>query len=258
MFVPAYQVVGVRPRDKPPDSFRCGQTPLLACRGEVTRPLPPPPRTGRPTSRQSLGIPVWFRLLYLNAFPQFLQGRAHNRLQKTICGVLLRGYPGGSRCFCDLLRILKRRVMDFFIGAQATEHELNRTDLHLHLAGPRVIFVVLTQAAATSHPGEGPLHYPAPVQQHEPFGPGRPRHHLDGVARLLPCQPAVQLPVVVFAVRPQQAQPRELRRGEALRNTRGACVPSSRAADVTATASSNPIVSTTMWRLRPLTFLPPS
>src|SRR5206468_7284598 len=77
------------------------------------------------------------------------------------------------------------------------------------------------------------------------------------VNRLFSVSPLFQVIIVVFAVRPQQRQSGEVLRRQLAQHLLGPLASSTFAA-VTTTASSNPMVSTTIWRLRPWTSLPPS
>ena len=134
---------------------------------------------------------------------------------------------------------------------------MNRCDLDDRLTRARRVLIVLAQTPIAPQPGERPLHHPATPQRHEPPLPGRPADHHQLVAPMMHPQPAVQLVAVILVVRLHLSS-RENSLPGIWANSRWAAAASSTLAAVTTTASSNPSVSTTICRLRPRTFLPPS
>ena len=114
---------------------------------------------------------------------------------------------------------------------------------------------VLGEAAAAAEPGEGALDHPTPRQDDEALGG---RGTLDDLERpsAQPCQRRRQLVAGVAAIGEQVAQPGKRWRIALTRST--APSRSWMSAACTSTKSIRPSVSVTMWRLRPLSFLPAS
>nr|WP_285691818.1 hypothetical protein [Actinoplanes sp. NBRC 103695] len=104
-------------------------------------------------------------------------------------------------------------------------------------------FVIADGAPASVDPGERALDRPPAVRDHEGGLPGEFRDDLDGETQL-GGGPVDEL-AGVAGIGPDQTDARAPSRS---------CTP----ALVTGTASSSPQVSTAMWRLRPLIFLPAS
>ena len=125
---------------------------------------------------------------------------------------------------------------------QPTKHQLNHADPDLRLAGISQVFIILAVNPAPTQPAEGSLHHPPPRQQLKPSVPGKPADDLNHIPPVLR-DPSVQGVIVVLGVRPQLPQARK-RFAVNWPRTFGAAAASSTAALVTATARSNPMVST--------------
>src|SRR5512143_1587507 len=134
---------------------------------------------------------------------------------------------------------------------------MNRTRFDHRLARLGEPLVVPAVPPIPAEPGKRPLHHPAPGQLHVPLGAWRTTHHLDPIAGLGLHHPAVEVVLMVLRVRPQQIQPSSMFGGQTGQHLAGE-VPSSADATDTTTTSSNPSVSTMIWRFRPVIFLPPS
>src|SRR5262245_33002950 len=86
-------------------------------------------------------------------------------------------------------------------GVKSAEVVMDRRDPHHRLARARRVLVVPAQPPIPPQPGEGPLHYPATLQRHEPplARLAADDHHL--VPAVMHPQPAAQVVVVILVVR---------------------------------------------------------
>jgi hypothetical protein len=192
-----------------------------------------------------------------------------------------RGPSGGSALPCCLNgeSLAERPSEKASPPGQAPQHQADHTDRDECLAGAAQPLVVLAEPAGVGLPRERPLHHPAP-RQHPKAGRGQVLRPVDLVVGQVLEDPDLLVagamlddlrapaerrfdPVLAFAapivagVQPDMLQPREPG-GDGSASSNFTPSRSMIPAEWTLTASTRPSVSTSRWRLRPLTCLPPS
>ena len=137
---------------------------------------------------------------------------------------------------------------------QSFEHQVDHRYMDPGLAGFGQFPVVFAESSAPGQQGQCALYYPTAGQYLEVVAVRTATHHLQQPSASRP-SPRDQL-TGISGVSPDDLEPRN--RPSSLASTSLAPSRSWILAACTTTARSNPVVSTTMWRLRPDTLLPAS
>src|SRR5262249_15694351 len=133
---------------------------------------------------------------------------------------------------------------------------MNRADHDHGCARFNEPFVILAQPTGASQPSERPFDHPTVGQHPKSFSLLGTADYAQAIVGML-FQPLVQFVIVIFVIRKDHLHARNPIRLDLTQTSLPALASSTEAA-VTTTASSKPMVSTTIWRLRPVIFLPPS
>ena len=137
---------------------------------------------------------------------------------------------------------------------QSFEHQVDHRYMDPGLAGFGQFLVVFAESSAATQPGQCALYYPTAGQHLEVVAVRTASHHLQQPSPVAQAH-AISLPASAASAQMIWSLGN---RPSSLDSTSLAPSRSWILAACTTTARSNPVVSTTMWRLRPGTFLPAS
>ena len=136
------------------------------------------------------------------------------------------------------------------------EHELNHGQVDEGLPSAWQLFIILAEPPAPGNPVQGALHQPSSGHHSETMASGTLQHFQHAVEVFQ--DPLAQHLPPIGPVAPDEPQPMEPASPE-LEPTQQRRQPLLVSlAAVTTTAKNRPMLSTSTWRLRPLTHLPPS